>query len=111
MALRGVNPPLERLIHIFCYFSSLLYSIEKEIVSELHDFEHGGCYQDSKQVSKQRSFPNLAYQDPKKNSVERCQKTCCEKDYLFAAVQYSKQCFCGHSQPSPNFLRYLNVCF
>ena len=45
-----------------------------------------------------RELPLKAHYSSK-NTIEICKKLCFEKGYLYAGVQYSKECFCGNNLP------------
>ena len=45
-----------------------------------------------------RELPLKAHYSSK-NTIEICKNLCFEKGYLYAGVQYSKECFCGNNLP------------
>ena len=56
----------------------------------------GQCFEDNE--GGLRNLPYRAYSSAT-NTVEKCKKACFERNYKFAGVQFSKECFCGNNAP------------
>lgn len=55
-----------------------------------------GCFKDEK---KNRLLSNFYANYKETNSPKKCIQTCLQSGYLFAGLQYSSECFCGHEEP------------
>jgi protein xylosyltransferase len=55
-----------------------------------------GCYKDDK---KHRLLPGFYTNFKETNSPKKCIQMCLQSGYLYAGVQYSTECFCGHNEP------------
>lgn len=56
-----------------------------------------GCFKDEK---KHRLLPGFYANYKETNSPKKCIQICLQSGYLFAGMQYSSECFCGHDEPS-----------
>ena len=54
---------------------------------------NSNCYQDNSKRILQS--PHRIMKDSSM-TIEKCQKFCFEKNYLYAGVQYARECFCGN---------------
>ena len=63
---------------------------------EMDSVIRGQCFEDNE--GGLRNLPYRAYSSAT-NTVEKCKKACFERNYKFAGVQFSKECFCGNNAP------------
>ena len=64
--------------------------------TQLSFLVEGGCFVDN--LHGIRVLPHKAHYSSK-NTIEICKKLCFEKGYLYAGVEYSRECFCGNDCP------------
>ena len=50
-------------------------------------------------VPNKKLLPNYIYSDESHNTPEKCKDTCSGKGYKFAGVKWSKECWCGNTEP------------
>lgn len=55
-----------------------------------------GCYSDVT-IKSRRALQGAFYSDLNRMSLERCLQYCSTKGYAYAGVEFSSECYCGHS--------------
>ena len=50
-------------------------------------------------VQNETLLPNYIYGDGSQNTPKKCKESCSVKGYRFAGVKWSRECWCGNTEP------------